>query len=217
LETTKDYLNEETFGSSYKSGNLSNRSNFSQTSFLENLNKVYSKYDEELGLLEEVNGEDKDEEDEELFGKFEYEKKQSLVDKDDKNKKVAEHPLGEHPSRTLFVRNISSNLSDEELRKIFEEHGAIRNMYTQCKHRGFVMISYYDIRHSKNAMKHLNGKIIKKRKIDIHYSIPKENPSEKDVNQGTLVVFNLDPNVTNEELMEIFGKYGEVKVCNILK
>ncbi|KAF3654894.1 hypothetical protein FXO37_16247 [Capsicum annuum] len=38
-----------------------------------------------------------------------------------------------------------------------------------------------------------------------------ENPSEKDINQGTLVVFNLDPSVSNEDLRQIFGAYGEVK------
>lgn len=31
-----------------------------------------------------------------------------------------EHPLGEHPSRTLFVRNINSNVEDEELTSMFE-------------------------------------------------------------------------------------------------
>ena len=31
-----------------------------------------------------------------------------------------EHPLGEHPSRTLFVRNINSNVEDSELRSLFE-------------------------------------------------------------------------------------------------
>jgi len=122
-----------------------------------------------------------------------------------------EHPLGEHPSRTLFVRNISSTVEDEELKQIFESFGNIRTMYTQCKHRGFVMISYYDIRHAKGAMKGLQGKIIKKRKIDIHYSIPKDNPSERDLNQGTLVVFNLDPAITNDELKIVFSKFGEVK------
>lgn len=127
------------------------------------------------------------------------------------NGAFVEHPLGEHPSRTLFVRNISSHVDDIELRDIFEAHGAIRSMYTQCKHRGFVMISYYDIRHAKNAMKHLQHKIIKRRKIDIHYSIPKENPSEKDLNQGTLVVFNLDSSITNDELAQLFGAFGEIK------
>lgn len=122
-----------------------------------------------------------------------------------------EHPLGEHPSRTLFVRNINSNVEDEELTSMFEVHGPIRSIYTQCKHRGFVMISYYDIRHAKNAMRHLQGKQLRRRKLDIHYSIPKDNPSEKDQNQGTLVIFNLDPSITNEELKARFGSYGEIK------
>lgn len=123
----------------------------------------------------------------------------------------SEHPLGEHPSRTLFVRNISSSLEDDYLKNLFESYGEIRSIYTQTKHRGFVMISYYDIRHAKNAMKNLQHKIIRKRKIDIHYSIPKDNPNEKDMNQGTLVIFNLDPSITNEDLKKVFGKFGEIK------
>jgi len=73
------------------------------------------------------------------------------------------------------------------------------------------MISYFDIRHSKSAMKNLQGKQLRRRKLDIHYSIPKDNPSEKDQNQGTLVVFNLDPSISCDELKEIFGAYGEIK------
>lgn len=42
-----------------------------------------------------------------------------------------------------------------------------------------------------------------------------DNPSEKDVNQGTLVVFNLDASVSNEDLRQIFGAYGEVKEVRI--
>lgn len=38
-----------------------------------------------------------------------------------------------------------------------------------------------------------------------------DNPSDKDVNQGTLVVFNLDASVSNDDLRQIFGEYGEVK------
>ncbi|KAL0328317.1 UNVERIFIED_CONTAM: protein MEI2-like 2 [Sesamum calycinum] len=86
-----------------------------------------------------------------------------------------EHPFGEHPSRTLFVRNINSNVEDSELRSLFE------------------------------------GKPLRRRKLDIHFSIPKDNPSEKDINQGTLVVFNLDASVSNDDLRQIFGAYGEVK------
>lgn len=118
---------------------------------------------------------------------------------------------GEHPSRTLFVRNICSSIEDSELKALFEQYGDIRTLYTACKHRGFVMISYYDIRAARNAMRALQNKPLKYRNLDIHYSIPKDNASEKDVNQGILVVSNLDSNISNDELLQIFGVYGEVK------
>ncbi|PON54798.1 Splicing factor-like protein [Parasponia andersonii] len=124
---------------------------------------------------------------------------------------VGEHPHGEHPSRTLFVRNINSNVEDSELRTLFEQYGDIRTLYSACKHRGFVMISYYDLRAAQNAMKALQNRPLRRRKLDIHYSIPKENPSEKDVNQGTLVVFNFESSVPNDELCQTFGVYGEIK------
>lgn len=41
--------------------------------------------------------------------------------------------------------------------------------------------------------------------------VQQDNPSDKDVNQGTLVVFNLDASVSNDDLRMIFGSYGEVK------
>ncbi|KAL3616949.1 hypothetical protein CASFOL_039343 [Castilleja foliolosa] len=124
---------------------------------------------------------------------------------------VGEHPLGEHPSRTLFVRNINSNVEDVEIRTLFEQYGDIRTLYSACKHRGFVMISYFDIRAAKSALRGLQNKPLRRRKLDIHFSIPKENPTDKDLNQGTLVAFNLDPSVSNDELRQIFGAYGEVK------
>ncbi|AQK71257.1 protein MEI2-like 1 isoform X1 [Zea mays] len=122
-----------------------------------------------------------------------------------------EHPYGEHPSRTLFVRNINSSVEDSELKLLFENYGEISNLYTACKHRGFVMISYYDIRSAWNAMRALQNKPLRRRKLDIHYSIPKDNPSEKDINQGMLVVFNVDPSITNNDIHQIFSEYGDIK------
>ncbi|KAL6553524.1 hypothetical protein OROGR_007366 [Orobanche gracilis] len=122
-----------------------------------------------------------------------------------------EHPYGEHPSRTLFVRNINSNVDDSELKALFEQYGDIRTIYTACKHRGFVMVSYYDIRAARTAMRALQSKPLRRRKLDIHFSIPKDNPPDKDINQGTLVVFNLDASVSNDDLHQIFRAYGEVK------
>ncbi|XP_022771079.1 protein MEI2-like 1 isoform X2 [Durio zibethinus] len=38
-----------------------------------------------------------------------------------------------------------------------------------------------------------------------------DNPSDKDVNQGELVVFNLDSSVSPDELQRIFSAFGEIK------
>jgi len=35
------------------------------------------------------------------------------------------------------------------------------------------MVSYYDVRSAENAMRALQGKPLRCRKLDIHYSIPK--------------------------------------------
>ena len=55
----------------------------------------------------------------------------------------------------------------------FQQYGDIRTLYTACKHRGFVMISYYDIRAARTAMRALQNKHLRRRKLDIHFSIPK--------------------------------------------
>ncbi|XP_071707550.1 protein MEI2-like 4 [Rutidosis leptorrhynchoides] len=121
------------------------------------------------------------------------------------------HPHGEHPSRTLFVRNINSTVEDSELRILFEQYGDIRTLYTACKQRGFVMISYYDIRAARRAMQALQNTLLRGTKLDIHHPIPKDYPSEKDINQGSVVLYNLDSNVSNDELRHIFSVYGEIK------
>ncbi|KAJ6241758.1 protein mei2-like 2 [Anaeramoeba flamelloides] len=125
-------------------------------------------------------------------------------------KERKEHPLGEYPNRALFIRNINSNIEDELLDKTFGQFGEIKEIYSKSKFRGFVLIKYYDIRHSINAIEQLQGKEINGRKLDIHFSIPKENPKEEDQNQGTVVCFNLDETITNEKINEIFSQVGEI-------
>ncbi|KAK7291515.1 hypothetical protein RIF29_06722 [Crotalaria pallida] len=121
------------------------------------------------------------------------------------------HTFGEQPSRTLFVRNINSNVEDSELKAVFEMYGDIRTIYTACKHRGFVMISYHDLRAAQNAMQALQNRPLRSRKLDIHYSIPKVNAPEKDIGHGTLMLSDLDSSVLNDELKRIFGFYGQIK------
>ncbi|XP_016189632.1 protein MEI2-like 4 isoform X2 [Arachis ipaensis] len=67
-------------------------------------------------------------------------------------------PFVTQPSRTLFVRNINSNVDDSELKALFEV-----------------------------------------------------NASEKDIGHGTLMLSGLDSSISNDELKQIFGFYGDIK------
>jgi hypothetical protein len=51
---------------------------------------------------------------------------------------AGEHPYGEHPSRTLFVRNINSNVEDTELRTLFEVGSP-----QSCSHRILVLTALF--------------------------------------------------------------------------
>ncbi|CAL5027777.1 unnamed protein product [Urochloa decumbens] len=125
-----------------------------------------------------------------------------------------EYTYGEQPSRILFVRNIDSNIDDSELKFIFEQYGDIHTLDASCKHHGFVIVSYYDIRSAENALRALHNKPLRHRKLDMQYSDPKDYHLEKNTNQGTLIL-NLDPSITNDDLCRIFGVYGEIKeICN---
>ncbi|XP_048133622.1 protein MEI2-like 5 [Rhodamnia argentea] len=114
------------------------------------------------------------------------------------------HTYGEKPSRILFVRNINSNDEHSDLRTIFEKYGEISTMDTSSKQKGFVTVSYYDIRHAFKAMHGLPNEDMRQGKLEVQYSYPKDD------NEGTLVVSNIDARVSYDFLRQIFRTYGEV-------
>ncbi|KAL0736382.1 hypothetical protein Bca4012_012592 [Brassica carinata] len=124
---------------------------------------------------------------------------------------AGEPPRGEVSSRILIVTNMDSIIEDYELRALFEQCGDVRALHTAGKNRGFILVSYYDIRAAQNAMRALHGRLLRGRKLDIHYHIPKENSKKENTNEGALLVNNLDSSVSNEEFYRIVSSYGEIR------
>ncbi|KAJ3434349.1 protein mei2-like [Anaeramoeba flamelloides] len=123
-----------------------------------------------------------------------------------------EHPLGENPSRTLFVRNIDSKTSDDELYQIFQKYGRISSIYSKTKYRGFVMVQFCDLRDATTAIKMLQGYTIHSRKIDIHFSIPKCNKKKLPIeNEGCLRCQNLPMTLPEKEIWNLFAIYGDIR------
>lgn len=54
-----------------------------------------------------------------------------------------------------------------------QQYGDICTLYTACKHSGYIIISYYDIRAARKAMEYLQTRSMMGRELDIRYLIPK--------------------------------------------
>ncbi|KAK1360038.1 Meiosis protein mei2 [Heracleum sosnowskyi] len=123
---------------------------------------------------------------------------------------ATKHSYDEKFSRTLLVTNISTSIEDSELRSLFEKYGDIHSLYTNCKHLGHIIVSFYDIRAAWSARNSLSNKPSRARNLDTHYLIAKD-PLGKDIQEGTLVVSNIDSSLSNDNIRQIFGSFGEIK------
>lgn len=50
-----------------------------------------------------------------------------------------------------------------------------------------------------------------------NFSCYQENPSEKDMSKGALLINNLDSSISNEELNRMIKSYGEIKEVDIMR
>ncbi len=65
-----------------------------------------------------------------------------------------------------------------------QAYGEIRSLYTACKPRGFVVLSFYDLRASCLAIHALQGARVGTGNLHISFSTPKDNMGDKDAHQG---------------------------------
>ena len=116
-----------------------------------------------------------------------------------------------HSSRILMLHNFDQlNIDVNSLRTLFSAQGVLRSV-SPFPDSNAILISYFDLRHAQKAMATLSGKTLSNGAlIELQYHFLRDFQA-KDANQGTLVIFNLDPAITNAELAELFGKYGELK------
>lgn len=112
-----------------------------------------------------------------------------------------------HNSRIISVQN-ANLFSINSLYSCFGKYGEIRS---SSKLNNMFLFSYYDIRHSQAAMLNLNGQLLNDVVLELNFYFLKEFNNTDEVNQGTLVIFNLDPNVSISDLTKIFGEYGEIR------
>ncbi|KAJ1422700.1 Terminal EAR1-like, RNA recognition motif 3 [Sesbania bispinosa] len=105
----------------------------------------------------------------------------------------------------------------------------------EALHHGIVTVHFYDLRHAQNAFTAIRNQhmhcasffnsppqfysapppppvgLVAGRPVWAHYVIPASNTLLNGHNQGTVVVFNLDIDVSTENLRQIFEPFGPIK------
>lgn len=120
-----------------------------------------------------------------------------------------------HSSRILMLHNFDQlGVDVNTIRAWFAAQGGLIRSISPFPESNALLVSFFDLRHAQKAMLNLGGKALSNGAIlELQYHFLRDSGSalSKDANQGTLVIFNLDPSITNAELGELFGKYGELK------
>ncbi|KAI9636272.1 uncharacterized protein MKK02DRAFT_33502 [Dioszegia hungarica] len=107
------------------------------------------------------------------------------------------------------------------LRASFDRYGQIKTYFDLVKQRGMIFITYliavqFDLRAAERARDGMHDTLIKDRRIDVHYSLPRKDdqkhPPDKDSNQGSVVATLLrGPYLTIDEVGRMANEYGDIK------
>lgn len=104
----------------------------------------------------------------------------------------------------LYIGNIGSEVTDEELIEIFKPYGETSEVFVnKDKNFGFIKLDYHS--NAEKAKRELDGTILKSRNLKIRFA----------PNSATIKVKNLTGYVTNELLHYAFSVFGEIERATV--
>lgn len=115
--------------------------------------------------------------------------------------------LGE--SRTLFIRGIEPSIPDDMIREYLECFGDIHSLYTASKHRGYVMVTYHDIRAARLAQSTLVGQTWRGTQLSCQFS-PESGSGSGGVTAALLLVA-MDGGRALDDAYYTLSAFGELK------
>ena len=133
----------------------------------------------------------------------------------------------------LYVANLPSHVTNEQLRPIFEKFGrvtacdVVQDSEKQLSCKGYAFITFATEAEARSAIPHTNGMTIEGRIVETRIKnepkVPILNASgggdgaQEDINEDAkLYVANLPPHYEEEDLKTLFGPYGLVQSVKIV-
>ncbi|KAL2481321.1 Polyadenylate-binding protein 7 [Abeliophyllum distichum] len=123
----------------------------------------------------------------------------------------------------VFVKNLSDSIDSVKVQEMFQKFGNVLSCKVATsddgKSKGYGFVQFDSENSANAAIENLNGSIVGDKQIYVGKFVKKSeravtNPEAKYTN---LYVKNLDPDVTEELLMEKFSEYGKIISLAILK
>ncbi|ESW35689.1 hypothetical protein PHAVU_001G256300 [Phaseolus vulgaris] len=141
------------------------------------------------------------------------------------------HPVPPPPPPHLSTSSTRSLLltplpftSDSALRAELQAFGDVRALQTEALRHGILIVHFYDLRHAESAFAAIRSMhhhfpqfapaapgLLSARPVSAHYVLPSSSSTPDAHNQGTLVVFNLDPHLSTDHLRRLFHPFGPIK------
>ncbi|KAF4380837.1 hypothetical protein F8388_017191 [Cannabis sativa] len=135
----------------------------------------------------------------------------------------------------IYVKNFSETLSEDDLKNIFGEYGAITSVVVmrdgEGKSKGFGFVNFEEPDDAARAVDALNGKKFDdkewyvgkaqkkaEREMELKGKFEQTVKETVDKNEGlNLYVKNLDDSVTDEKLKELFSEFGTITSCKVMR
>lgn len=127
---------------------------------------------------------------------------------DDNNKTKAAAP----PNNMLFVSNLSSNVKEKNLRKVFQSAVTINIPQNKGKSRGFAFVEFATVADAEKALQSSQNIQICKREVRVQFREGREKLEKGKVLLKTLIVMGLAKKTTAETLKSVFEEALSARV-----
>ncbi|RKF57667.1 Polyadenylate-binding protein, cytoplasmic and nuclear [Golovinomyces cichoracearum] len=136
----------------------------------------------------------------------------------------------------IYIKNIPAEVTDKEFRDLFEKYGEVTSASLSRdpengKSRGFGFVNYINHEHANTAVEELNGKDFKgqdlyvgraqkkhEREEELRKSYEAARIEKASKYQGVnLFVKNLDDEVDDEKLLELFAPFGSITSAKVMR
>ncbi|KAL5976609.1 hypothetical protein ACLOJK_020942 [Asimina triloba] len=123
----------------------------------------------------------------------------------------------------LFVKNLDESLDNAKLYDVFSRFGKILSCKVALSHngksKGYGFVQFESEESAEAAIANLNGNFVRGKQMYVNHFIKKSErePPNSDTAFTNLYIKNVDLDLTEEHLQEVFSKFGKISSIAIAK